>query len=325
VSLYQRGRTWWLYIRHDGERIRESTGTQDKREAQRIHDQRRAEVWRKKRQGTRLSDALALWLKAAPRNEREKSAIRVLLSVYQDRPIDQIAGGGKAITSALSGRSASTINRTLNIVRAAINMAHADGLIDHPIKIARLKQPASRIRYLTPEEWARLAAELPEHILAPARFALATGLRKSNVLGLQWREVDLRRAVAWIHPDQAKAGKAISVPLNTEAMAVLKAERGKHDTHVFTYAGRPIGNIKRAWTSALKRADIHDFTWHDLRHTWASWHVMAGTPLAVLKELGGWSSMDMVLRYAHLEPGHLKQWADKSRPQKRPQSKRKTA
>jgi integrase len=51
--------------------------------------------------------------------------------------------------------------------------------------------------------------------------------------------------------------------------------------------------------------------WHDLRHTWASWHVQAGTPLAVLKELGGWASLDMVLRYAHLAPGHLADHAER--------------
>lgn len=50
--------------------------------------------------------------------------------------------------------------------------------------------------------------------------------------------------------------------------------------------------------------------WHDLRHTWASWHVQSGTPLAVLKTLGGWSSMDMVMRYAHLAPEHLSEWAN---------------
>jgi len=57
------------------------------------------------------------------------------------------------------------------------------------------------------------------------------------------------------------------------------------------------------------RAGIDDFRWHDLRHTWASWHVQAGTPLHVLQELGGWETPAMVRRYAHLAPEHLAEHA----------------
>lgn len=61
----------------------------------------------------------------------------------------------------------------------------------------------------------------------------------------------------------------------------------------------------------MQRAGLEGFRWHDLRHTWASWHVQAGTPLAVLKELGGWSTLDMVMRYAHLAPEHLAEHAER--------------
>ena len=66
-----------------------------------------------------------------------------------------------------------------------------------------------------------------------------------------------------------------------------------------------------AWNKALKRAGIEDFKWHDLRHTWASWHVQAGTPLHVLQELGGWESAEMVRRYAHLSSEHLAEYVDR--------------
>ena len=61
----------------------------------------------------------------------------------------------------------------------------------------------------------------------------------------------------------------------------------------------------------LKRAGIHDFRWHDLRHTWASWHVQAGTPLHVLQDLGGWETAEMVRRYAHLSADHLAGYVDR--------------
>lgn len=59
------------------------------------------------------------------------------------------------------------------------------------------------------------------------------------------------------------------------------------------------------WRAACKRANIKAFRFHDVRHTWASWHVQGGTPLQVLKELGGWATFEMVLRYSHLAPDHL--------------------
>ena len=64
----------------------------------------------------------------------------------------------------------------------------------------------------------------PEHLAEMARFTLATGLRKANVVGLEWSQVDLERECAWIHPDQAKARKAIPVPLNADAMAVIRRQ-----------------------------------------------------------------------------------------------------
>jgi len=84
-------------------------------------------------------------------------------------------------------------------------------------------------------------------------------------------------------------------------MRILIAERGKHAERVFTFNGNPVlkANTK-AWRNALKRAGIVNFRWHDLRHTWASWHVQSGTQLSVLKELGGWSDFSMLLKYAHL-------------------------
>jgi site-specific recombinase XerD len=68
-----------------------------------------------------------------------------------------------------------------------------------------------------------------------------------------------------------------------------------------------------AWRKALARAGISDFRWHDLRHTWASCHVQNGTPLQVLKELGGWADLTMVLRYAHLSSKHLEEYAGNSK------------
>jgi integrase len=122
--------------------------------------------------------------------------------------------------------------------------------------------------------------------------------------------VDIERRAAWIHADQAKARRAIPVALNETAVAVLERQRGKHPQFVFSYRGRPIGQVNtKAWKNALERAKIEDFRWHDLRHTWASWLTQAGVPLNALQEMGAWKSTEMVRRYAHLAPEQFKQYA----------------
>jgi integrase len=146
-----------------------------------------------------------------------------------------------------------------------------------------------------------------------AQFALMTGLRQRNVSYLQWSQVDMSRQVAWIHPDEAKAGRAIGVPLNEEALDVLRRRLVRHGDYVFTYQGKPVDRCSTvAWKRALERSGIErSFRWHDLRHTWASWHVQSGTPLQELMELGGWASYEMVLRYAHLAADHLRAAANR--------------
>jgi integrase len=121
-----------------------------------------------------------------------------------------------------------------------------------------------------------------------------------------WDQVDMPRRIAWVHPDQAKARKAIAVPLNDTAMNVLTRRMGQHSEFVFTYKGKRIKQVcTRAWHRARARAGITDFRFHDLRHTWASWYIQHGTPLFALQELGGWETERMVRRYAHLAADHL--------------------
>lgn len=188
------------------------------------------------------------------------------------------------------------------------------GWLDSVPSVRLLPEPKKRLRWLTYDEAGQLLRELPPHLEAMARFTLATGLRESNVTGLQWSQIDLQRRCAWIHADQAKAEKAIHVPLNDDAMAAIQGQCGIHSSHVFTYLGEPVTRANNhAWRKALKRAGIDNFRWHDLRHTWASWHRQNGTPIDKLKELGGWADLSMVMRYAHLSSDHLHEYAENAK------------
>ena len=83
-------------------------------------------------------------------------------------------------------------------------------------------------------------------------------------------------------------------------------DAGKHHSRVFTYQGKLVRAVNtKAWKRALRPAGIEDFRWHDTGHTWAGWHVQAGTPIHDLRGLGGRESVEMVRRYAHLAPEHL--------------------
>lgn len=112
-----------------------------------------------------------------------------------------------------------------------------------------------------------------------------------------------------MHPDQAKARKAIAAPLNEDAVDALRERSGMDAVYVFTYRGKVVKACKtRAWKNALHRAGIENFRRQDQRHTWASWYVQNGTSL---QELGGWSSYEMVLRYAHQASDHLRESAQR--------------
>ncbi|RNE89842.1 site-specific integrase [Marichromatium sp. AB31] len=334
--LYKRpdSSVWWVrFTTPDGKRVRRSTGTENKSAAEEYEAKLKQDLWRVSRLGERPTrtwqEAIVRWARETEHKASHADDLchlRWLDQHLSGATLDQIdVDRIDALIDARKsgGASNATINRMLALVRAILRRAERRWRwIDRAPSIALLPEPRQRIRWLTREEADRLLAELPEHLEAMARFSLATGLREANVTGLEWAQVDLARRVAWIHPDQAKTRRAIGVPLNNDAVLVLRQWQGRHPRRVFVYRRRdpagddtkwmPISKAgKGAWHKALKRAGIENFRWHDLRHTWASWHVQSGTPLHVLQELGGWQSIAMVQRYAHLAPEHLAEHASR--------------
>lgn len=323
MSLKRRGNTWWIdFTTPGGSRIRRSAGTTDKVQAQELHDQMKAEAWRVAKLGdkpTRFWDEAALrWVDEKELDDKkslrdDKQKLRWLQSHLSMRPLNEISSEmiaeiGKA---KLKEAKKSTVNRYLALIRSILRAAANDWKwIDHAPRVKLYEEPKRRVRWLTPDEARRLLDVLLPHQRSVVLFALATGLRQRNVLGLEWARVDLDRKVAWIFGDETKGKEDIHVSLNDTAWAVLMAERGKHPVYVFTYEGQPIKQANtRAWRAALGKAGIKNFRWHDLRHTWASWLVQNGTPLYTLQEMGAWKSAEMVRRYAHLAPANFREHA----------------
>ena len=327
MSLRKRGNTWWIDITTaSGQRIRESASTSDRKAAQEYHDRIKAEAWRRNKLGEkpqRTWDEAALRFlqeaegKASLKEYERQIAFWTLH--FKEHGLETIARHEVADIVEKQAKTPATRNRYIACLRAVLlKAAGVWEWLDRAPKLKTYTEPKQRIRWISKDEATKLLAALPEWLQAMARFALATGLRQSNVLKLEWSQVDLERRVAWIHPDQAKARRAIGVPLNEDAVAVIRKRLGKHLKRVFVgLDGEPMDqwktNAQKAWKSACKEVGIEDFRWHDLRHTWASWHVQLGTPLFVLKELGGWETLEMVKRYAHLAPEHLSVHAERSR------------
>jgi integrase len=344
MSLYRRpnSKKWWCrFTAPNGAEIRRSTGTDDKRQAQEYADRLKAALWRIHRLGDKprrtWQEAVVRWVAAHQHKatlDDDLQRLRWLNPHLGSLYLDEITRSRcetVAEAKAREGVAPATVNQYLQVIRVILRFAEQEwDWLDKAPRLRFRPVPKHRIRWLTRDEADRLLAALPEHLAAMVRFTLATGLRAANVTGLTWSQVDLSRRVAWVHADEAKDGVALNVPLNDEAVLVLRKELGKHPSRVFTFEGEPVGHPNgKAWRKALDRAGIRpyhgkeassryptqerykydDFRWHDLRHTWASWHVMAGTPLEALMELAGWDDYTMARRYAHLAPAHVAQYA----------------
>ena len=122
-------------------------------------------------------------------------------------------------------------------------------------------------------------------------------------MGLKWRDVDIKRNILYLH--ETKNGEKREVPINEQVKTVLiNTLRNPQSEYVFNYNDRRIADIKRSYCTAVKKSGIKDFTFHDLRHTFASHLVMSGVDLNTVRELLGHKSLQMTLRYAHLSAIH---------------------
>lgn len=312
TGIYRRpdSRFWWIATTlPNGKRLRQSAGTENREDAEALVAKLTLEAYRERHFGFKPERS---WQEAVVRYLAVKAMLRSFSDVKRIcRMLDPYLGtltlnqiNGDVIWSVVEGElkkgnKPATVNRYLALVRSLLRMARDEWQwIDSTPKIRLLPGEVERDRWLTREEADRLIQACPPHLAAVVKFALATGCRAREITGLEWGRVDLTRQTAWIN--ETKNGTPRGVPLNCDAVAVLEREVGKHPRYSFTYRGQPIGGqvSNTAWQNAVAEAGIKDLRFHDLRHTWASWHRQAGTSCDELKDLGGWKSRQMVDRYA---------------------------
>ncbi|MEI6709281.1 MAG: site-specific integrase [Methylococcales bacterium] len=222
----------------------------------------------------------------------------------------------------LSGITPRGTQRTpATVVQYMLALSHAftiavnewQWLEDNPMRKVKKPTPSrGRVRFLDDAERAKLLTACKEStsdcLYLCVVLALATGMRQGELMGLQWQDVNLKDGFLILH--ETKNGERRRVPLSGLALDLLKnhAKIRRLDTPLLfpslTKPQQPIG-LKRAWETALKRAEINDFHWHDLRHCTASYLAMNGASLAEIAEVLGHKTLAMVKRYAHLSDGHV--------------------
>ena len=210
-------------------------------------------------------------------------------------------------------RTPATLNRYMAALSHAFTIAIKEWnwLETNPtLKIDKLKEPRGRVRFLSDEERQRLLdvckKSESKYLYKIVVLALSTGARRNEIIKLDWKDLDLNRAVITLH--DTKNNERRILPLRGHAMDLMKEHskvRNLHCHYVFTSDNecKPI-DIRTAWETALKKANIEDFRFHDLRHSAASYLAMNGASLAEIAEVLGHKTLQMVKRYAHLSEAH---------------------
>jgi len=210
-----------------------------------------------------------------------------------------------------------TVNRHIQTLKAMMTKACDWGWITERHlhqQIRKLKLDKERDRrrldFLSREEAERLINSADPPIRPIIICALQTGMRKEEILGLKWIQVDLVHRL--IHLQQTKSGEPRSLPINDRLLYALKDKnllRSLEDDHVFLNPEKKArwSDLKTPFNRAVKKAKLahRGIVFHHLRHTAASWMVMAGVPLLTVARVLGHADVQMVSRYSHLTPDHM--------------------
>lgn len=280
------------------------------------------------------------------RGENDIKRVEQVFKRFLDVPLSEITTWNleKWRAARLKDMQKATVQRDLAELRAVLNRAVDWGFLqESPMrKFRMLKFDNARVRFLTAAEAKRLNealanrdrriivgrasanawraergyelhpdlsnAKFGDYLTPMVRLSLHTGLRKGELFALNWASIDIDLRLLTVRAKTAKADMRREIPLNDDAMEILKNWRAQTKQEVGLVFPSPLGgmfdNVQKSWAAALKEAKIEGFVWHDLRHTFASNLVMKGKDLNSVRELLGHKDIKMTLRYAHLAPGH---------------------
>lgn len=327
MSVFKRGKVYWIDYYYNDKRVREPVGSREEARiilAERLKDirQGRNPDLRRIRPMPFAEMVTEFLEKHVPRvrNPRSyRSKVNVVARHFRGRMLQEI--GPKQIDDFIAARLASGASRaTANRMRAVLSkifsfaIAHEYYGGENPVKkVKRFPESPGRVRFLSGEEASKLVEHSPRHLRPVVVCALHTGGRLSEVLRLMWEDVDLERGVLYFDQRNTKSGKQREVPIDAELLAVLQERRrvrsigGDAREFIFTRYGKRLRDVRTAFYNARQRAGLGpDVTFHTLRHTFASWCMINGGDLYRLQKYLGHSTIALTQRYAHLSPEYLK-------------------
>jgi len=332
MGIYRQGKIYWFSKCINGIQYRRSSGTDKKMEAVAFYEKWTAELREQIRTGKppikqerqepeqiTLSELIKTYLEFT--NGRLKShssqivLTKKLLQIFgnikiNDFTIPVIEKMQSDIVK--QDLSVAYANRLTAALKRMFTKASEWELIDESVlkrirKVKLLKGETKRLRYLSDDETQRLIDNCDTYLKPIVITALNTGMRKSEILRLEWSRVDLKNRIILL--DKTKNGERREIPINDILFNCLSGIVRNIKTDFVFYNPdtlKPYYDIKKSFATALKKSKIIDFRFHDLRHTFASSLVMSGADLASIQKLLGHKDIKMTLRYSHLSSVHLK-------------------
>jgi site-specific recombinase XerD len=313
---------WWIcYFDGDGRKRREKVGR--KSDAIDLYRKRKMEAL----QGKKLPEKLRapkvsfaeLAKDALEYSEAHKLSYaddKVRMAKLKDwigqRPADSLSS--QEIEHWLVAKAAGLKPATLNRYRALLSLTYRLGMqngkvVTNPARLVRQrKEENGRVRFLSPEEEQTLRAVIQNDYLpheSELDLALNTGLRRGEQYGLTWDCVDFERRQLTVA--RSKNGETRHVPLNDAAINALRSLETSRNGNPYVFLatdGTRLCSSRFWFDAAVADAKLADFSWHCLRHTFASRLVMKGVDLRTVQELMGHKTIQMTVRYAHLAPQH---------------------
>ena len=333
MALFKRGNVYWSYVWSNGIRHAKSTGSANRRTAERIDQQFKEElnlarmgVVEPKPELTFSELATRFLADGAPR-PYHIDRLKLLLPYWGDTQIGRITKAGareyRAYRhTAKKNLSDTTINRDLEALRHILFWAVDEGiLLANPLSrvlmVRERRKP--RVMLTVTEEDQLLAAAAP-HLRSIIIAALDSGMRRGEILSEGWEHVDFTRRILYVTKSKTAGGEGREIPLTERFLADLEARR-KPEGVIFTFDKQPITRIKTAWKGALRRAGLRHVRFHDLRHAFNTRLLEVGVQQEVRKALMGHSSGEEVNSiYTHVEIGlkreaiqKLERWTDSQR------------
>ena len=309
----KRGSVYWTYFYVDGVRVQESTGTSNRRQAEQVEQKLKAEANAQRHRLVQVDrrmtfgDLAARFIANAEPRLYHIERLEVLLPYFADIPVLRIT---KAMTKdyrrsrkATKKVTDATVNRDLGVLKHIFYWGVDESLlVSNPLARLRMipeRRPPRQILSVGDEE--KLLAAASPHLQRIAIAALDTGMRRGEILNQLAEHVDFSRGLLYVSKSKTPAGESREIPL-TERLFKLLIEMERREGHVFTYEGKVIANVGRAWKRSIERAGIRYLRFHDLRHSFNTRLMEAGVMQEVRMALMGHVNPQKVhSAYTHVE------------------------